>query len=57
MHSLSKLVLSQDNMVWLINLHEQQRFVDDLSFESTGCSLPEVNIIIDQSMNELLQIL
>jgi hypothetical protein len=55
-HSLSKLVLSQDKyMVWLINLHEQQRFVDVLSFESTGCSLPEVNTIINQSINELLQ--
>jgi hypothetical protein len=54
-HSLSKLVLSQDNMVWLITLHEQQRFVEVLSIEHTGCSLSEANIIIDQSINELLQ--
>jgi hypothetical protein len=36
---LSKLVLSHDNQVWLINLSNHPRFVEVLSAENVGCSL------------------
>jgi hypothetical protein len=39
---LSKLVLSQENMVWLINLHNQERFIDVLSVENSRCSVDTV---------------
>ncbi len=54
-HSLSKLVLSQENMVWLINLHNQERFIDVLSVENSGCSVDTVNDIMCASLTELVQ--
>jgi hypothetical protein len=55
-HSLSKLVLSQENMVWLINLHNQDRFIDVLSIENAGCSVDNVNNdIICASLRDLVQ--
>jgi hypothetical protein len=38
---LSKLVLSHDNQVWLINLNNHPRFVEVLSTENVGCSLDQ----------------
>ncbi len=54
-HKLSKLVLTQDNQVWLINLHDQNRFVDVLSAESTGCTVDDARNIMCQSLDILLQ--
>ncbi len=38
---LSKLVLSHDNQVWLINLSNHPRFVEVMSAENVGCSLDQ----------------
>ena len=54
-HKLSKLVLTQDNQAWLINLHDQKRFVDVLSAETAGCTIGEARNIMCQSLNVLLQ--
>jgi hypothetical protein len=54
-HKLSKLVLTQDNQVWLINLHDQDRFVDVLSAETAGCTIDDTRNIMCQSLNILLQ--
>ncbi len=54
-HKLGKLVLSQENMVGLINLHNQDRFIDVLSMENSGCSNDEINDIMYFSLNELVQ--
>jgi hypothetical protein len=35
-HNLSKVVLSQDNQVWLINLSNSTRFVDALTSDCVG---------------------
>ena len=39
--NLSKLVLSHDNQVWLVNLKDYPRFVEVLSAESSGSSLEQ----------------
>ncbi len=39
--NLSKLVLSHDNQVWLVNIKNQPRFVEVLSAESSGCSMEQ----------------
>jgi hypothetical protein len=52
---LSKLVLSQENMVWLINLHDQERFIDVLSVENSGCSVDIVKDIMCASLTNLVQ--
>ncbi len=41
MIGLSKLVLSHDSQVWLINLSNHPRFVEVLSAENVGCSLDQ----------------
>ncbi len=38
---LSKLILSHDSQVWLINLCNHPRFVEVLSAENVGCSLDQ----------------
>ena len=53
-HSLSKLVLSQDNQVWLMNLGDHSRFVDVLTTESIGCSDEEIENICCQSISSLV---
>ncbi len=47
--------MSQDNQVWLINLHDQDRFVDVLSTETAGCTIDEARNIMCQSLDVLLQ--
>ena len=54
-HKLSKVVLTQDNQVWLINLRDQDRFIDVLSIEAAGCTDNEAHDIMSQSLNSLLQ--
>ncbi len=54
-HKLSKLVLTQDNQVWSINLHDQDRFVDVLSTETAGCTIDDARNIMCQSLDILLQ--
>ncbi len=54
-HKLSKLVLTQDNQVLLINLHDQNRFVDVLSTETAGCTIDDARNIMCKSLDILLQ--
>ena len=54
-HKLSKLVLTQDNQVWLINLHDQERFVDVLSAEAAGCTVDDARNIMHQSLDSLMK--
>jgi hypothetical protein len=42
-------------MVWLINLHNQERFIDVLSVENSGCSVDTANDIMCVSLTELVQ--
>ncbi len=54
MHLLSKLVLSQDNQVWLMNLDSHPRFVDVLTLDNIGCSDEEIERICCQSISSLV---
>ena len=53
-HSLSKLILSQDNQVWIMNLHGHPRFVDILTMENTGCSSEHVDALLCQALSSLV---
>ncbi len=53
-HLLSKLVLSQDNQVWIMNLGSHPRFVDVLTSDNIGCSDEEIESICCQSINSLI---
>ncbi len=53
-HLLSKLVLSQDNQVWLMNLGSHPHFVDVLTSDNIGCSDEEIESICCQSINSLI---
>ena len=48
-------MLTQDNQVWLINLHDQERFVDVLSAETAGCTVDDARNIMYQSLDSLMQ--
>ncbi len=54
MDLLSKLVLSQDNQVWLMNLGSHSRFVDVLTTDNIGCSDEEIESICCQSISSLV---
>ena len=54
-HKLSKLVLTQDNQAGLINLHDQERFVDVLSAETAGCTFDDASNIMCHSLDSLMQ--
>ncbi len=45
-HKLSKLVLSQDNQVWLINLNDSTRFIDVLTSDFVGVQNDQIIEII-----------
>ena len=51
---LSKLVLSHDNQVWLINLKNHPRFVEVLSMETVGCVLDKSIAISCDSLCSLI---
>ena len=54
--NLSKLVLSHDNQVWLVNLKDHPRFVEVLSAESIGCPLEQsIAICCDAVCNLILE--
>jgi hypothetical protein len=53
-HSLSKLILSQDNQVWIMNLHSHPRFVDVLTSENTGCSVEQADALLCQALAGLV---
>ena len=52
-HKLSKIVLSQDNQVWLINLSYTTRFIDVLTSESVGTHESQIMEIMHFSINSL----
>jgi hypothetical protein len=54
-HLLSKLVLSQDNQVWLMNLNSHPRFVlDVLTSDNIGCSDEEIESTCCQSISSFV---
>ena len=53
-HNLSKVVLSQDNQVWLINLTNSTRFVDVLTSDYVGVCENQVVEIMLSSLNSLM---
>ncbi len=52
-HKLSKIVLFQDNQVWLINLGDATRFIDGLTSESVGAHENQIIEIMQFSINSL----
>jgi hypothetical protein len=52
--SLSKLILSHDNQVWIMNLHSHPHFVDVLTSENTGCSIEQVDVLLCQALASLV---
>jgi hypothetical protein len=52
-HKLSKVVLSQDNQVWLINLSDNTRFIDVLTAECVGAHEYQIMEIMKFSINSL----
>ncbi len=52
-HNLSKVVLSQDNQVWLINLSNSTRFVDVLTSDHVGVCEDQIVEIMLSSLNSL----
>ena len=53
-HNLSKVVLSQDNQVWLINLTNSTRFVDVLTSDHVGVCGNQVVEIMLSSLQSLM---
>ena len=53
-HNLSKVVLSQDNQVWLINLSNSTRFVDVLTSDYVGVCEDQIVEIMLSSLNSLM---
>ncbi len=53
-HKLSKVVLSQDNQVWLINLGNSTRFIDVLTSECVGTHENQIMEIMQFSVNSLI---
>ena len=53
-HDLSKVVLSQDNQVWLINLNDSTRFVDVLTAEGVGAQDNQIVEIVQSSLDSLI---
>ncbi len=53
-HKLSKVVLSQDNQVWLINLGNSTRFIDVLTSDCVGVQDNQIMEIMQFSVNSLV---
>ncbi len=53
-HDLSKVVLTQDNQVWLINLNNSTRFVDVLTSDCVGVHDDQIMEIVESSLNSLV---
>ena len=53
-HNLSKVVLSQDNQVWLINLSNSTRFVDVLTSDYVGVCEDQIVEVMLSSLNSLM---
>jgi hypothetical protein len=53
-HKLSKVVLSQDNQVWLINLGNSTRFIDVLTSDCVGVQNDQILEIMQFSVNSLV---
>jgi hypothetical protein len=54
MHDFSKVVLSHDNQVWLINLSNSTRFVDVLTSDCVGVHEDQIMEIMQSSLNSLI---
>ncbi len=55
-HKLSKVVLSQDNQVWLINLGNSARFIDVLTSNCVGVQDNQIMEIMQFSINSLAEL-
>jgi hypothetical protein len=53
-HNLSKVVLSQDNQVWLINFINSTRFIDVLTSDCVGVHNDQIIEIMQSSLNSLI---
>ena len=53
-HSLSKIVLSQEGETWLIRVNDQPKLVEVLTAEQVGCDEDEVTCIFESSLEELI---
>ena len=51
-HSLSKIVLSQEGETWLIRINDQPKLVEVLTAEQVGCD--EATCIFESSLEELI---
>ena len=51
-HSLSKIVLSQEGETWLIRINDQPKLVEVLTAEQVGCDEEEITCIFDSSLEE-----
>jgi hypothetical protein len=53
-HSLSKIVLSQEGETWLIRINDQPKLVEVLTAEQVGCDENEATCIFESSLEELI---
>ncbi len=53
-HSLSKIVLSQEGETWLIRVNDQPKLVEVLTAEQVGCDEDEAICIFGSSLEELI---
>ena len=53
-HSLSKIVLSQEGETWLIRVKDQPRIVEVLTAEQVGCNEVDATCILENSLEELI---
>ncbi len=53
-HSLSKIVLSQEGETWLIRVNDQPSIVEVLMAEQVGCDEDEATCILESSLEELI---
>ena len=53
-HSLSKIVLSQEGETWLIRVNDQPRIVEVLTAEQVGCDEVDATCIFESSLEELI---
>jgi hypothetical protein len=56
-HSLSKIVLSQEGETWLVRIKDQPRIIDVLLAEQVGCDSVDAESIINDSLEELVSLI
>jgi hypothetical protein len=53
-HSLSKIVLSQEGETWLMRVNDQPKLVEVLTAEQVGCDEDKATCIFESSLEELI---